>query len=463
MAHATQRLFGYAVLAAPLLSWACGGTTTGIPGDNDSGANHNHDAGSGLDAMGSGDTNQQSDTVTPGKDVANNDTGSMSTTYPASHPPMPQVESGGGPVVVAPNYIPILYPGDTYEPQIESFTMEIGQSTYWSTIVTQYGVEPATMGTPVILTSANEPIASGTISDSDIQTWLQNAVDSGPLVGTNSSNTIYALYFPSGVTITLPEDGTVVTSCEQFGGYHNSTTDPTTENAIVYAVIPRCGTFETAGGQMLAGIDAITGPASHEYIEAATDPLPETGTPAYVQPDLNDIIWEFVLGGGEIMDMCAQNPGAFYVPSDLPFTVQRGWSNSAAAASHDPCEPELPGEVYFNSIAVFPNILVTAGGQSLNTDAVSLTVGGSTTVPVDLYSEGPTSGPWTVQALDAQTLQGGPAALSFTWDSTSGENGQVLHLTITANSMPSQGIDGVVIVSQLGEQASLWVGMVAVQ
>jgi hypothetical protein len=462
MRHVIRLLSACAAIGVPFLSWACGGTTTGIGNNPDGGASHHPDAGGGVDVMTSGDTSTNPDVIAP-KDAAN-DKGMVSMTYPAAHPPMPQVVSGGGPVVVAPNFIPVTFPSDPYQTQIVAFTMGIGASTYWSTIVSQYGVEPATMGTPVILTTENEPPGTGgTISDGDIQTWLQQAIESGPLMSTNSSNTVYALYFPSGTTITLQQGGQTVTSCESFGGYHNSTTDPTTEANITYAVIPRCGSFETGGGQMLTGFDAVSGPASHEYLEAVTDPEPETNTPAYVQPDLNDIIWQFIVGGGEIGDMCAQNPGAFYTPSDLAFVVQRAWSNSAAAASHDPCEPELPGEVYFNSVGVLPNTLIDVGGESFNTNAVSVNVGSSVTVPVDLYSDGPTSGPWTVQALDAQTLEGGPAALSFTWDSTSGQNGQTLHLTITANSSPSEGIDAVIIVSQLGTQANLWIGMVAVQ
>jgi hypothetical protein len=465
-----MRQFPFPVLvctaAVSFLSVACGGSVVGVQNEGGAdGGTPTHDGGPSPDVVTVSDTGPGPDVIV-GKDVSTgSETGMVSTTYPAPHPPMPQVISGGGPVVGSPVYVPITFPDDPNQTDIVAFNSGIGATTYFSAIVSQYGVGAATGGTPVILTTAQEPSGTGgTIADADIQTWLVGQIQSGALVGTDPSTDVYAIYFPAGTTITLPDPqvpGGTATSCSQFGGYHNSTS--MSGQNVVYAVIPRCGSFETAGGQDLTGVAAITGPASHEYIEAVTDPLPETETPAYVEPDQNDIIFELVLGGGEVMDMCAQNPDAFYQPSDFAYTVQRGWSNSAALASHDPCEPELPGEVYFNSIGVFPNTLITAGGQSFSTDAVSLTVGSSKTVDVDLYSEAATSGPWTVEAVDAQSLGGGPAALSFSWDATSGENGQVLHLTITANSMPSQGIDGVIIVSELGTQASLWIGAVAVE
>jgi hypothetical protein len=455
-------LLATVALAVSFLSAACGGSVVSANGD--SGDSH-RDGGGSPDVTTVSDTGPGPDVIVA-KDVSTGpETGKVSMTYPAPHPPMPQEVSGGGPVAVTPVFVPITFPADPNQTDIVAFNSGIGATTYWSTIVSQYGVGAATGGTPVILTEAQEPAGTGgTIADSDIQTWIQQQITGGALVGTDPSNDIYAIYFPSGTTITLPDPqvpGGTAKSCQDFGGYHNSTT--LSGANVTYAVIPRCGSFETAGGETLTGVAAITGPASHEYIEAVTDLEPETSTPGYVEPDQNDIIWEFILGGGEVMDMCAQNPGAFYQPSDFSYTVQRGWSNTAALGSHDPCEPELPGEVYFNSVGVFPNTLIDVGGESFTTNAVTLTVGTSKTVDVDLYSEAATSGPWTVEALDAQTLEGAPAALSFSWDAMSGQNGQVLHLTITANAMPAQGLDAVVIASQLGPQAALWIGAVLVQ
>ena len=39
--------------------------------------------------------------------------------------------------------------------------------------------------------------------------------------------------------------------------------------------------------------------------------------------------------------------------------MEAGASNKAAAAGHEPCVPALPGEVYFNSAPVLPDVLRT--------------------------------------------------------------------------------------------------------
>ncbi len=447
-------LLAVAVLV-PAVSLGCGGSAASNGpdgGHKDSGRPTPDASSTGKDA---------------GPDVAEGgladatDTMSVSTTYPAPHPPLPQEQTGGGATLASPVFIPITFPADPNVSDITAFTSAIGGSTFWSTIVSQYGVGAATSGTPIVLMASEEPSGTGgTIADSEVQSWLQGLLTSGRLVGTNTANTVYAIYFPAGTTITLQQGGQTATSCTQFGGYHNGFQLPGGAN-VSYVVVPRCGSFPTAT-ITLTGLDAITGAASHEYLEAVTDPQPTSFSPGYVEPDINDIVWALVLGGGEIGDMCAQNPGVFYKPSDLAYTVQRSWSNSAAAAGHDPCQPSLPGEVYFNSVAVLPMTNVTVQGQSFATHAVSVPTGGKQTVEVDLYSDAATSGPWTVQAIDAAELLGGAPALSFSWDKTTGQNGEKLHLTIQANGpSPFGGWDAFVLVSQLGAQASLSVGMVA--
>ena len=84
------------------------------------------------------------------------------------------------------------------------------------------------------------------------------------------------------------------------------------------------------------GVDLTTFMASHEMVEASTDPF---GT-AYAQTDLDHIAWAYFFGS-EVGDMCAFHAGAAITPSDIGFAVQRTWSNAAAAAFEDPC---VPGE-----------------------------------------------------------------------------------------------------------------------
>ncbi len=456
MRHATCGLLICLSLGVPLVSAACGGTVTGLNGNEDGGGTGTHEGGGPGHEAGTTDKKDGGGPAESGTKDSAPEAATIDTSYPASHPPMPTAATQGGPTLKNPIFIPITFPADPNQSDIVAFTSGIGATTFWSTIVTQYGVGPATTGTPVILTEAEEPAGTGgTIDDAKgIQPWLQTQVESGALAGTNSANTVYAIYFPAGTTISLGG----AESCSSFGGYHNNFNTSDTGQNITYAVIPRCSSFSTGSGT-LSGVDAITGPASHEYLEAVTDPEPETN-PAYLTPDNADFIWAQVLGGGEIGDLCAQLQNVFYKPSGFDYTVQRSWSNSASLASHDPCQPSLPGEVYFNSIAALGTLTLGDGIGMVN--AVSIPLHTSKTLDVDLYSDGPTSGPWTVQAIDSATLQGGAPSLSFSWDKTSGQNGDKLHLTITSISNPPMLGDAFIIQSTLGATINVWIGLVQV-
>jgi hypothetical protein len=299
-----------------------------------------------------------------------------------------------------------------------------------------------TIATPIQLTES----ALTAINDTAIQQWLTTKLGSDPSFPVPDANTVYAIFYPTGTVVTLDMD----TSCNDFGGYHSSV--PYNTSNVSYAVVPRCASFGS-----LTGINAVTGPASHEIMEASTDPYPSANQ-AYLSVDDNHFIWELVLGGGEIGDMCAQFPTSFYTPVDIGFAVQRGWSDIAAGQGHDPCVPS-DGTVYFNSMPVLTDT-VTLGGGQLTTKGINIAVGQSATVEVDLFSSAATEGPWTVSATDAVQLQGGQPTMNMTWDRTTGVNGEKLHLTINVLSMSQYGADAFIINSTLGSRKNIWIGLV---
>jgi hypothetical protein len=374
------------------------------------------------------------------------DNGQISTTYPAFKVDAPQVQFYGGSILVAPKVVPVYFGNDTttFTDQITSYLGKLAASTYWGPSITEYGIGAITIATPVQLTET-----AASTSDAQIQTWLAGKIANDPAFPKPDANTVYALFYPTGVTITLGQGGG--TSCSSFGGYHSNIT--VGQSDVAYAVMPRCAKF---GG--LTGIDAVSATTSHELIEAATDPYPQDqSNTGYAAVDDNHIIWEFVLGGGETGDMCAQNQGAFYKPADIGDYVQRTWSNKSAAAGHNPCLP-LDGLPYFNSMPVLTE-KVTVGGQ-VTTKGVTIPVGQSKTIEVDLFSDKSTGAGWNVSAVDGAQLQNQPPELSFTWDKTNGQNGQKLHLTIKALKASQYGAEGFIIESQLGASTSLWVGLV---
>jgi hypothetical protein len=459
------------LVMATLLGAACGGSVANQTGGDDA-ATHPDASSGGHDAA------VDAPSKTPDAEAG------PSFPYPALLPANPpQVISLGGPVMSAPKIIPVFFATDdpTTTAQIADFVSMVGQTKYWIANVAEYGGGAATGMTPIQLTSADNPPA--TWDDSNIQAWLANKLDTNdPAFGTPDQNTLYALFYPPGVTITIggttvptgdggvesgaPDAaadtgggggfGGVQSSCTDFGGYHeNITLDEAHGGQYVsLAVIPRCATFD-----MLSGLDVITGAASHEFIEATTDPQPYA-IPAYVQVDDPHEYWERVLGGGEVCDMCAQFPTSFTKFSELPYTVQRCWSNKAEKAGTDPCVPELPKEVYFNAYPELTNVTASIEGMTASLVGVDIPVGSSKVVTLDLFSDGPTA-PWTVSA---EALTGGPSStsnLTFSFDKTTGQNGDKIQMTILVTAASERNHEEFIVTSTLGTTENIWIGFVA--
>lgn len=364
--------------------------------------------------------------------------GEPSDTYPAPHGSVPQVVSLGGPVLTAPKIVPIVFANDdaTIKNQIEDFTSSIGASEYWKASTSEYGVGVA-VGLPKIEIPENAP---ANITDEAIQQFLADRITNDPTFPEPDGQTLYAVFYPTGTEISLQGE----TSCQSFGGYHAEF--PFGGGAVPYAVVPRCNNF---GG--LNGIDMVTGAGSHEYVEAVTDPFPYNN-PAYAQPDGAHLFWLFAIGGGETGDMCAQNQGAFTKFPDLDYVVQRSWSNASAKAGHDPCLPALDGHVYFNAVPVLKDTIHL--GQGFSTKGVKILEGESKTIDVQLFSDGPTGGPFSVSAFDPNQQ------LDLSFDQDYGQNGQTLHLTITVNQASQYNAEVFYLISDNGIDQNLWIGLV---
>jgi hypothetical protein len=296
------------------------------------------------------------------------------------------------------------------------------------------------------------------VADSVIQSWLEGKLNGDdPAWPAADANTVYVLFFPEGYTVTLTSgfgmNAQTSVSCQSFGGYHSEITldGQHQSQSVAYAVVPRCDTFGS-----LTGLHATTGATSHELAEAATDPFPFTN-PAYSSVDDAHLVWVLFLGGGEIGDMCAQDPAAFGTEPPFPYTVQRLWSNSTALAGHDPCLPSISGVAYFNSAPVLSDMLSVGPDTFLG---VHIPVGQTVTIPLDLFSDAPTATAWTVQADDLNALMGQDPDLSLVLEQASGGNGDKLQLSITALQASQIGVSGFLIVSSLGPETHFWVGAV---
>jgi hypothetical protein len=357
--------------------------------------------------------------------------------YPGPHPSVPQVQNHMGMVLDSPQVIPIFFMNDSEETPLEDFMSQLAKSSFWPTATSEYGAGPLTIASSIVVTDT--PPTS--IDVMGIESWLGGYLD-GTHAGwptTVTPNTVFAIFYPAATTIDDPIFGT---SCNAFNGFHN---EGTANPNLVYIVIPRCPTAGT-----LTGLDGWTVSLSHEIVEAATDPLLNT-TPAWAYTDAAHLIWSFE-PGAEIADMCSLEPQAAQLLVG-PYMVQRPWSNASASAGHDPCVPPL-SQPYFNAAPVLAdNVNIAFQMQYIQTTGISVPLGMSRTIPVQLFSDAPTAD-WSVQAIDTSQ----PTGLTFSWDAQTGNNGDTLHLTITRQLASSSEF---VIESTSDQTTHLWFGFAA--
>jgi len=397
-----------------------GGSLTGGSGGPGSGGT----AGSATGGAGTGGTGGS---------------GTGGTFAAAPHPALPQLANLGGPVLTTPKVRPIFFAGETNQAEIMSFLFEVAAGSYWSATTSEYGVGPLTVLAPI----TNFTTASSTVvDDSALQSALvaNTSAFFNPPWGMPDSQTAYVFVIPPSVTLTF---GTS-TCCTDFGGYHYETI--VNGAAVPYVVACACPNFLGAG---MNSNDERTAAMSHELVEVATDPYP-LSDPAVTQANQANYVWTLVTGG-EAGDMCVIDGDPFVTPTGARHVVQKSWSNAAARAGQDPCVPASTTTPYFNSMPELD--LVTIGGYGAETRGLQIPIGSSHTVDLDLFSAGDIPNGWNVQVTGVD--YGSAPSLSFALDRTSGKNGDVLRLTISALRTNSVlGFSPFVILSSIGTKGT---------
>lgn len=135
------------------------------------------------------------------------------------------------------------------------------------------------------------------IADIDVQQLIQQELASDAAVPQPTPSSLYFVFLPPGVTITLAG----AASCSNFCGYHSAVNGGT-----FYAVTPYPDCSACTGTSSV--LDALTSTSSHELCEAITDPVPGQGW----YDDQN----------GEIGDICAWKTKRLG-----SYMVQLEWSN----------------------------------------------------------------------------------------------------------------------------------------
>ena len=220
----------------------------------------------------------------------------------------PQLTYRGGPLLTAVELFTVFWGKiwrDATETALSKQLNEFFDFVLTSKLIGQlaeYNVDGKTISpgarTGSLTLTDSEPGAS--LEDSAIQETLRREIAAGALPAL-TPNTLYFVFLPPGTTVGQGGD----TSCRDFCGYHDSTSD-----RLYYAVMPYPGCQGCEGG--LGILDALTVIASHELCEAITDPVPGRG-------------W-YDDSHGEIGDICAWKTKKLN-----GHVVQLEWSNAAEA------------------------------------------------------------------------------------------------------------------------------------
>ncbi len=279
--------------------------------------------------------------------------------YPAPHLPFTTIPDNSGPTLANPAMVTITFadytdPTAANRSDLESWANWVVTSPWMAAVGADYNIGFGT-NTNVELPT-NSP---ATALDANVRALVKGLIlDGGAPAPT--ANSVYFVYYPSTTQIGNQNEGQ---ACIDYLGYHDefSMTINGTRTNIPYALIPDCGA-EPA----ISPSQNTEDTAAHELLEAATDPLPNTN-PAWVIEDYNNP-WSGI--GGEVGDLCL-----FQSYRYDPYELQSIWSNSAALAGGDPCQP-TPNEPWFGvSTNSNTGLSVTAG------QTVIFTVTGWSTAP----------------------------------------------------------------------------------
>lgn len=324
--------------------------------------------------------------------------------YPAFAPPFPKVVSINSPAqtITNPIIIPVFFPGTVDQSITVSYLQKVISNPSWIDL-NQYGVGVATIGAPVVLTQ-NPP---ANMTTSQINTFVaSNAASWAPLRGSE----VFILYFPTSTTITD----------NPGAGYHTMTS---VTLPVAYAVIPYVSLQQDAYLQY------------HELIEAVTDPYMKGYY--YLDRDFTSI--NALQVGTEIGDMCLFTD--FFYSNDVNQYTRSFWSNSNIAAGKPPCamptnSVQMFGAVPTMSIQVKDPFPIPNPSATNTTGAIQIAPGKSVTIPVKLFSYSALPAPMALTVSQTNINATKSNVASFSFDKTTGINGDTVNLTITAPTSP---------------------------
>jgi hypothetical protein len=316
---------------------------------------------------------------------------------------MPRVVAGNrDAVMTTPSIVVITYDDDPSRADLEAFASTYGASAAWAPQTAEYGVGALVAGTPRHL-AGNAP---ATITDAQVLALLHaNLGGAAPAWGAPDENTLYSFFFPDG---TILDDGFGSLCCTDYDGYHYDEMIGGVD--VAYAIQCTCPGFDGPG---ITDLQQLTVVASHETVEAVTDPRPGTDY-AFAEADADHAVWTYV-NGGETADMCLYTDTAYLLgPSNFGYAIQRAWSNAAAIAGHDPCVSEATTP-YYQTIPDQPAPLtVSVFGERVASHGVQIAMGATAPITLHVLADAERAGPFTISLQDVNAdYFGGSPTLTF--------------------------------------------------
>jgi hypothetical protein len=224
--------------------------------------------------------------------------------------------------------VTVVAQNDALAGELATFGDHLVSSAWW-----QAAAQPFDVGAATSVHATGPAITSDQTQDQMIA-YLQSVIAAGAPAPNGA--TCYLLYLPDGIHISGPLP---------FGSYHAPFPSPAGTIGDGWAVVSRAKPY--GGGE--TRLQQLTRDASHEVIEAATDPTWNSWSldPVPSSPWSGSVWQVFQIPGPiETADLCE---GSRLVEANGD-EYQRYFSNQAAARGGDPCVPPQ-AETYYNVTA----------------------------------------------------------------------------------------------------------------
>lgn len=338
---------------------------------------------------------------------------------------LPRVRYLGGPFLRRPRVVTITERGDdpALVARLERFGATVTRTGWWREATSGYCASPGECigaGRPGSAVRLDTTLPAA-VTDVDVAGLLAEQLRAGRL-GPVDGDTLLLFYLPEGVALS-DATGTycgggprAIHRALRLGG-----------RVVAYAVVPRCGDEAQ-----------LTATASHEIVEAATNPDPARRGFAFQGGSADG---GFTAAGLEPVDPCGLITLDRHRTTAAGFTVQRAWSNRAAELGRNPCL--LADRPY---VALVPR-----------EPAVRLRyVGDTATLIVDAAADRPTE-PWQVSVIDLADLRGRQPCVRAEIDTTTVRPGATIELTVTlVHKDPDRYQCHLGLVSTVDRERHLW-------